>query len=113
VVLHYPSGASKWNKVEHRLFLFISRNWQGVPLVSLAVAVVLIGSTRTGKGLCVRCVLGESVYECGVVVSDEEFGSLSISKDDFHGEWNYTIRSNKKITCIHYLVTAHKLIVVT
>jgi hypothetical protein len=95
-VLHYPPGTSKWNKVEHRLFSFISKNWQGVPLVSLAVVVALIGSTRTDRGLCVRCVLDESKYECGVVVSDEEFDSISISGDVFHGEWNYTIHPNKK-----------------
>jgi hypothetical protein len=91
VVLHYPPGTSKWNKVEHRLFSFISRNWAGVPLVSAAVIVSLIGATKTQSGLCVRCVLDEETYERGLEVSDEEFESISIVEDDFHGEWNYTI----------------------
>ena len=91
VVLHYPPGTSKWNKVEHRLFAFISKNWAGVPLVSAAVIVSLIGATKTEGGLCVRCVLDEETYERGLEVSDEEFDSISIVKDDFHGEWNYAI----------------------
>ena len=91
VVLHYPPGTSKWNKVEHRLFCFISKNWAGVPLVSVAVIVGLIGATRTMGGLCVRCVLDEETYERGLEVSDEEFDSIVVDEDDFHGEWNYTI----------------------
>jgi len=90
-VLHYLSGTSKWNKVEHRLFAFISKNWAGVPLVSVAVIVGLIGATKTEGGLCVRCVLDEKTYERGLEVSDEEFDSISMVKDDFHGEWNYVI----------------------
>jgi hypothetical protein len=94
-VLHYPPGTSKWNKIEHRLFSFISKNWQGIPLVSAAVIVSLIGATKTERGLCVRCVLDESKYEKGLEVSAEEFDSINIVPDDFHGEWNYTIRPNK------------------
>ncbi|MCL2256734.1 MAG: ISAzo13 family transposase, partial [Candidatus Bathyarchaeota archaeon] len=95
-VLYFPSGTSKWNKVEHRLFSFISKNWRGVSLVSAVVVVVLIGATRMERGLCVRCVLDESEYEKGVEVSEEEFGSINIVKDDFHGEWNYTINPIKE-----------------
>jgi hypothetical protein len=94
-VLHYPPGTSKWNKIEHRLFSFISKNWAGRPLVSAAVIVSLIGATKTERGLCVRCVLDESEYEKGLEVSVEEFDSINIVPDDFHGEWNYTIRPNK------------------
>ena len=94
-VLHFPPGTSKWNKVEHRLFSFISKNWAGVPLVSAAVIVSLIGATRTERGLAVRCVLDEGEYEKGLEVSDEEFDSINIVRDDFHGEWNYTIRPSK------------------
>ncbi|MDR2699930.1 MAG: ISAzo13 family transposase [Nitrososphaerota archaeon] len=95
-VLHFPPGTSKWNKIEHRLFSFISKNWQGIPLASVAVVVALIGATRTEKGLAVRCVLDESMYETGRVVSEEEYSSISTVPDDFHGEWNYTINPNKK-----------------
>jgi hypothetical protein len=93
-VLHYPPGTSKWNKVEHRLFAFISKNWVGVPLVSVAVIVSLIGATKTQSGLCVQCVLDEEIYEKGRKVTAEEFDSISMDTDDFHGEWNYTIHQN-------------------
>jgi hypothetical protein len=90
-VLHYPPGTSKWNKVEHRLFAFITKNWQGVPLISAAVIVSLIGATKTEKGLAVRCVLDEADYESGRKVTDEEFASINIVRSDFHGEWNYSV----------------------
>ena len=93
-VLHYPPGTSKWNKIEHRMFSFISKNWQGIPLVSVSVIINLIGSTKTEKGLSIRCVLDEAAYEKGVVVSDTEFDSININTDDFHGDWNYTICRN-------------------
>jgi hypothetical protein len=93
-VLHYPPGTCKWNKIEHRLFSFISKNWQGVPLISASVIENLIGATRTEKGLSIRCVLDEAVYEKGIEVTDKEFESINIIKDDFHGEWNYTIGKN-------------------
>ena len=94
-VLHYPPGTSKWNKVEHRLFSFISKNWAGAPLLSVAVIVSLIGATSTERGLVVRCVLDEKEYEKGLEISDEEFDSINIVRDDFHEEWNYTIRPSK------------------
>jgi hypothetical protein len=90
-VLHYPPGTSKWNKIEHRMFSFISKNWQGIPLVSVAVIINLIGATKTEKGLSIRCVLDEAIYEKGVIVTDEEFDSINIKQDEFHGDWNYTI----------------------
>jgi len=90
-VMHYPPGTSKWNKIEHRLFAFISKNWQGVPLISAAVIVALIGATTTEKGLAVTCVLDEAIYEKGLKVTDAEFDAIKIKPADFHGEWNYTI----------------------
>lgn len=94
-VLHFPPGTSKWNKIEHRLFSFISKNWQGISLISAAIIVNLIGATKTHKGLSVKCVLDKGTYETGIKVSDEEFNSINITKDEFHGEWNYTIYCNK------------------
>lgn len=93
-VLHYPPGTSKWNKIEHRLFSFIGKNWKGVPLVSTAVIVSLAGATKTEKGLAVTCVLDEATYEKGRKVTDDEFSSISITRSDFHGEWNYIITPN-------------------
>jgi DNA-binding phage protein len=90
-VLHYPPGTSKWNKIEHRLFAFISKNWQGIPLTSTALVVSLIGATVTSTGLTVTCVLDESEYETGIKISDEEFNNINIINADFHGEWNYSI----------------------
>jgi len=90
-VMHYPPGCSKWNKIEHRLFSFISKNWQGVPLISTSVIVALIGSTTTNKGLAVSCLLDEKIYESGTKVSDEALESVCIVRDGFHGEWNYRI----------------------
>jgi hypothetical protein len=87
-----------WNKIGHRLFSFISKNWAGWPLVSAAVVVVLIGATKTERGLCVRCVLDEAVYETGRKVSEEEFSSIALTPADFHGEWNYTISPNNQKT---------------
>jgi hypothetical protein len=95
-VVHFPPGTSKWNKVEHRLFSFISKNWRGQPLISLAVIVSLIGSTTTQNGLKVDCVVDELEYERGVEVSDEEYNSIVIKPHKFHGEWNYTISPQKK-----------------
>ena len=90
-VLHYPAGTSKWNKIEHRLFSFISRNWRGRPLDSLAVIVSLIGSTKTSKGLTVDCVVDSNSYEKGIKVSDDALDAVNIFKHLFHGDWNYTI----------------------
>ena len=93
-VLHYPPGTSKWNKIEHRLFSFISINWQGIPLISIAVIIALIGATRTTKGLAVTCVLDEAEYEKGIKVTDDELESVNVIPAEFHGEWNYTIFPN-------------------
>jgi len=90
-VHHLPPGTSKWNRIEHRLFSFISMNWRAKPLVSYRVIVDLISATTTTTGLTVHCELDESHYPKGVAVSDEQMASLNISRHDFHGEWNYTI----------------------
>ena len=93
-VSHFPPGTSKWNKIEHRLFSHISMNWRGRPLVSHEVIVNLIAATTTSKGLTVRAELDSKLYQKGIKVSDEEFSTISIARDDFHGEWNYVISPN-------------------
>lgn len=90
-VTHLPPGTSKWNKIEHRLFAFITQNWRGKPLVSHQVIVQLIGATTTGTGLKVTCEIDGGLYPKGIKVSDEEMETLNITRADFHGEWNYTI----------------------
>jgi hypothetical protein len=94
-VCHFPPGTSKWNKIEHRLFCFITKNWRGRPLTSYEVIVNLIGSTTTKSGLTVRAALDSSTYETGIEVSDEELAAVKMTPDKFHGEWNYTIRPRK------------------
>jgi hypothetical protein len=94
-VSHFPPGTSKWNKVEHRLFSFITQNWRGKPLVSVQVIVNLIAATRTSKGLIVKAALDEGCYETGITVSDEQMAKLNLTPAKFHGEWNYTIRPNR------------------
>ncbi len=94
-VSHLPPGTSKWNKIEHRLFSYITKNWRGKPLISYEVMLNLIGSTKTSKGLEVKCELDKNLYEKGKKISDEEFNKINIKRDDFHGEWNYTIYPNK------------------
>jgi hypothetical protein len=91
VVHHLPPGTSKWNKIEHRLFSFISMNWKAQPLVSYRVIVDLIAATTTTAGLTVRCELDENVYPKAIAVSDQQMADLNITRDPFHGEWNYTI----------------------
>jgi transposase len=91
LVCHYPVGTSKWNKIEHRLFSHITMNWRGRPLTSIDVIINLIASTKTNTGLCVECVFDQGEYPNGIKVEDEELESIHIAKDDFHGEWNYTI----------------------
>ena len=88
---HLPPGTSKWNRIEHRLFSFITGNWRGRPLLSHQVIIELIAGTRTQTGLVVRCRLDEADYPKGIVVSDDELAAVNISRDEFHGEWNYTI----------------------
>jgi hypothetical protein len=93
-VHHLPPGTSKWNKIEHRLFSFISQNWRAKPLVSYRVIVDLISATTTKTGLTVRCEIDQNTYPKGVSVSDAEMAALNITRHDFHGEWNYTIKPN-------------------
>src|SRR3954451_14930268 len=88
-----PAPAS-WNKIEHRLFSFISQNWRAQPLVSYRVIVELISATTTKTGLTVRCELDTGRYPSGIVVSDAEIAALNIKRAEFHGEWNYTISPN-------------------
>jgi transposase len=90
-ISHFPPGTSKWNKIEHRLFSFISLNWRGKPLVSHEVIVNLIAATTTRRGLTVRAELDPTLYPKGVKVSDDEFAAICLTRDEFHGEWNYVI----------------------
>ena len=91
-VCHFPPGTSKWNKIEHRMFSYISANWRGQPLTSRAVVVNLIANTTTDTGLEIKATLDEAQYETGIKVSDNEMNALAIVPDEFHGEWNYQIR---------------------
>jgi len=90
-VSHFPPGTSKWNKIEHRLFAYISKNWRAKPLTSLLVIISLIGATTTTKGLTVKAKLDEKIYLTGIKVTEQEKENLNIVRDDFHGEWNYVI----------------------
>jgi len=94
-VCHYPPGTSKWNKIEHCMFSFISLNWQGQPLVSYETVVNLIGATRTSAGLRVKAKLDVKEYEAGVKISDEDMGQLMIRAHPTHPNWNYTIRPRR------------------
>jgi hypothetical protein len=96
-VCHLPPGTSKWNRIEHRLFSFITGNWRGKPLVSHQVIVQLIAATTTKAGLTVRCELDQNTYPAGIKVSDAEIEAVNLIRHDFHGEWNYTI-SPKALT---------------
>ncbi|NTW11415.1 MAG: ISAzo13 family transposase [Chlorobiaceae bacterium] len=93
-VAHLPPGTSKWNKVEHRLFAFITSNWRGEPLTDYATVVNLIAQTTTSTGLKVSCRLDRRCYPTGRKVSDEDWASIHLVPDDYHGDWNYTISSN-------------------
>jgi Rhodopirellula transposase DDE domain len=95
-VCHFPPGTSKWNKIEHRLFSYISTNWRSQPLVSLAVIVNLIGSTRTAGGLRVRCELDAGRYPKGQDISDAELAMVRLEPHRFHGDWNYTIHPTRR-----------------
>ena len=95
-VCHLPPGTSKWNKIEHRLFSYISQNWRGKPLISHAVIVNLIAATTTKTGLKVRCELDKQAYPMGMVVTDDELAQVNLKRNDFHGEWNYTISPRTK-----------------
>lgn len=89
-VTHFPPATSKWNKIEHRLFSYISKNWRGRPLESYQVIVQLIASTKTKTGLDVECELDQTQYKTGVRISESQMENLNIERSSFHGEWNYT-----------------------
>ena len=91
-VCHYPPGTSKWNKIEHRLFCHITRNWRGIPLETHEVVVNLVSSTRTKKGLEVHCRIDEKNYPKGRKITNVQMSELSIKRNSFHGDWNYEIR---------------------
>ena len=95
-VCHFPPGTSKWNKIEHKMFSYITINWRGKPLTSLAVIVSLIAATSTRQGLRIRCELDERNYPKGIAVTDEELASVDLRRDSFHGDWNYSIRRHAK-----------------
>jgi transposase len=98
-VCHFPPGTSKWNKIEHRLFSFITQNWRGKPLVSHQAIVSLIANTTTSTGLVVKAALDTNHYDTAIKVSDEELAGLRLQRHEFHGDWNYTIspRREKKL----------------
>jgi hypothetical protein len=91
-VCHFPPGTSKWNKIEHKMFSYISMNWRAKPLISRETVVNLIANTKTKAGLKIQAALDHNLYQTGVKVSGSDFDSINIQKDDFHGEWNYTIK---------------------
>jgi hypothetical protein len=93
-VLHYPPGTSKWNKVEHRLFSYISINWRGKPLTSYQAVINLIAATTTSTGLKVYARLDESDYPKGIKITNKQMAALNLHRHEFHGDWNYTIKPN-------------------
>jgi transposase len=92
-VCHFPPGTSKWNKIEHRLFSFISQNWRGKPLISHEVIIKLIAATTTATGLAVKSKLDTNTYPAGLKVSDQQMAELQLRRDKFHGDWNYSLLS--------------------
>lgn len=90
-VCHLPPGTSKWNKIEHRLFSFITQNWRGKPLITHQVIVSLLAATTTTQGLSVRSGIDPRVYAKGRRVTDKQMALVNLEPNDFHGEWNYTI----------------------
>jgi len=96
-VCHLPPGTSKWNKIEHRLFSYITQNWRGKPLVSYAAIVSLIAATTTRSGLTVQCQLDEGTYPTGRKVTDADLATVNLDRDEFHGEWNYRIRPRSRL----------------
>ena len=90
-VSHFPPGTSKWNKVEHRMFSQITKNWRGRPLLTMEIIVNLIAATTTQKGLKIKCQRDSNLYERGKKISDKEIAKIKMSKEDFHGEWNYWV----------------------
>jgi hypothetical protein len=94
-VCHFPPGTSKWNKVEHRMFCHITKNWRGRPLTSRAVVVNLIAATTTAAGFGIQAELDEGEYPTGTKVTDAEFAGINLKRSSFHGDWNYTILPEK------------------
>jgi hypothetical protein len=90
-VCHLPPGTSKWNKIEHRMFCYITQNWRGWPLIGLDTIVNLIADTRTSKELTIRSALDQNSNEKGIKITDEEMAQLRIKREEFHGEWNYSV----------------------
>lgn len=90
-VSHFPPGTSKWNKIEHRMFSYISQNWRGRPLVSIETIVNLIGSTKTKKGLKIQTSVDTNEYAKGIKITDQKIKTLALEREEFHGEWNYTL----------------------
>jgi hypothetical protein len=97
-VCHFPPGTSKWNKIEHRMFCHITRNWRGRPLVSHEVIVNLIGSTTTQTGLAIQAELDPHSYPTGITVTAEELAAVRLERAEFHGDWNYTIRPHQPVS---------------
>ena len=95
-VCHFPPGMSKWNKIEHRMFSYITINWRGKPLRSYETIIELIGNTRTNNGLKISADLDRGIYKTGRVVTNEELDNINLIRDEFHGDWNYTIGSRNK-----------------
>ena len=91
-VCHFPPGTSKWNKIEHKMFSFISKNWRGKPLITRETVVNLIGSTKTKSGLKIKVKLDENIYKTGKKITDKELENVNIERSDFHGEWNYKVK---------------------
>lgn len=98
VVGHYPPGTSKWNKIEHRMFSFISMNWKGEPLVSFETVVNMISATKTSKGLLVKAILDKSRYQTGIKITDRQMKALNLSPHEQNPEWNYSILP-RAVTC--------------
>jgi hypothetical protein len=92
-VCHYPPGTSKWNRIEHRMFSFITMNWRGRPLTSYRTIIELISATTTETGLTIRAERDTEWYEKGVKISDTEMAALPLARHDWHGDWNYTLAS--------------------
>lgn len=96
-VCHFPPGTSKWNKIEHRMFCHITKNWRAQPLTSHQVVVNLIANTRTEKGLTIKATLDTSDYPTGIKISDEEIEELCLTRHNFHGDWNYTLQPHNTL----------------
>ncbi len=94
-ICHFPPGTSKWNKIEHKMFCFITQNWRGRPLISRQTVVQLIANTTTKSGLVIKAALDENEYKTGIKISDEELKKVNLHRNEFHGNWNYTIKPNQ------------------